>query len=195
MEKSERTRTEIMNQTIELIRENGGNTDKVTIRDIAGRSHISVGLVNHYFATKEQLIEACVQSIIQGVIHAFRPDVRPGAGRAERLANIAGQVADFLMDNPQISRISVLSDLTAPGEADNTMNSVKGFAWSLSGGQPPDSEDLLNAFLLTIVLQGAFLRKDVLKQTIGVDFAEKSERGAFLSTVAKKLIQGGNEIG
>ena len=189
---SEITKDKIIENTVELIKENDRDTDKITIRRIAERSGISIGLVNHYFASKDKLIETCVQKIISGVIHSFDPGNLQNESGPERLKRIAKEVTDFLMLNPQISRISMLDDLTNPRERDNTMGTVMGFSRSLSG-DAPDESDVINAFMLTAVIQGSFLRKDILKMTLGVDFYNKTERDVYLDRAVDKLLnKGGN---
>lgn len=190
MEKSEKTREKIIEQTIELIKESDGDTEKVTIRKIAERSQISVGLVNHYFESKDILFEICVQHIIFGVISSFRPDVEKSGNRVEILQRVAKQVMDFLMDNQQISKISILGDLTHPKEMDNTMGTVLGFAGSVSDKKPSEN-DIKRAFMLTAILQESFLRKDILKLSLGVDFYDKSERDNYIDYIINRLM--GNE--
>ena len=187
MGNAEQTQEAILAATQELILESGGDADQVTIRQIAARAGISVGLVNHYYATKELLIEACVQRMIGGVIGAFQPRQVAEAGRAERLGHVASEVADYLMANPQISRISILGDLQTPNGQDNTMRSVGGFAHTISGGAA-DADSKVRAFCLTAILQIAFLRKDTLLETLGVDFNEKQQRDAFLARAAKLVL-------
>ena len=187
MGNAEQTQEAILAATQELILESGGNADQVTIRQIAARAGISVGLVNHYYASKEQLIEACVQRMIGGVVSAFRPDLPPDADRAKRLGHVASQVADYLMANPQISRISILGDLQTPNAQDNTMQSVHGFAHTVAKDANAE-DDKLRAFCLTAVLQVAFLRKDTMLETVGLDFYDKQQRDAFLLRASEWLL-------
>lgn len=187
MGNAEQTQETILAATQELILESGGDADAVTIRQIAARAGISVGLVNHYYTSKELLLEACVQRMIGGVIGAFHPDLPAEAGKAERLGRIAGQVADFLTEHPQISRISILGDLQRPNAADNTMASVQGFSYTIAGGVP-DADAKLRAFCLTAMLQVAFLRKNTLLDTLGVDFNDQQQRDTFLARAAEWLL-------
>lgn len=188
MGNAEQTQEAILVATQALILESGGNADQVTIRQIAAQAGISVGLVNHYYATKELLIEACVQRMIGGVIGAFQPSLPAEADKAARLGHVASEVAHYLMANPQISRISILGDLQSPSAQDNTMRSVGGFAHTIAGGVP-DADAKLRAFCLTAVLQVAFLRKDTLPDTLGVDFDDKQQRDAFLASTAKWILE------
>ena len=52
---------ELIAITTALIKENNGDVEKVTIRDIASRSGVSVGLINYHFGDKDKLITECVQ--------------------------------------------------------------------------------------------------------------------------------------
>ena len=182
------TKEKIIEQTIALIKENNGDTDKVTIRKIAERSKLSIGLMNHYFESKEKLLEVCVQTIISGVVTSFKPELCESSGPSEVLKCVAKQVMDFLMENPQISRISILGDLTSPKETDNTMGTVMGFAKSIPSDRPLETR-LRDAFMLTAILQESFLRKDVLKRTLGIDFYIKSERDAYIDLIIEKVMK------
>ena len=187
MGNAEQTQEAILAATEALILESGGDADQVTIRQIAARAGISVGLINHYYASKELLLEACVQRMIGGVIGAFRPDLPAAANTRERLGHVAGQVADFLAEHQQISRISILGDLQRPNAADNTMASVRGFSYTIAGGTP-DAEAKLRAFCLTAILQVAFLRKETMLETVGLDFDDKQQRDAFLLRAAEWIL-------
>jgi len=187
MGNAEQTQEAILAATQELILESGGEADHVTIRQIAARAGISVGLVNHYYASKELLMETCVQRMIGGVIGTFQPDLPAEVDKAERLGRVAGQVADFLAEHPQISRISILGDLQRPHAADNTMASVRGFSYTIAGGVP-DAEAKLRAFCLTAILQVAFLRKETMLEMVGLDFDDKQQRDAFLLRAADWIL-------
>lgn len=189
MDKSEKTKEKILQQTIVLIKEYDGKTDKITIRKIAERSGVGIGLINHHFESKERLIENCVQKIINGVIYSFKPDVCNSDNSIEIVKCVAKQVMDFLMDNQQISRISIIGDLSNPKAADNTMGTVIGFAGCLSKGKPTE-EDIRSAFMLTSILQESFLRKDLLKSSLGIDFYDKSERDSYIDSIIDKVIGG-----
>jgi len=184
--KSEETKERIIEQTIGLIRASHGLTENITIRGIAEKANVGLGLVNHYFGTKERLIEECVQRIIGGVIGAFRPALVEGEDHVATTKRVSKQVMDYLMGNPEISKISILGDLKQPKEWDNTMGTVHGLGARLSGGQAQSSHKL-NAFMITAVMQVAFLRKDTLQQTLGVNWSDKAERDAFIDALIERF--------
>ncbi|MDF2921882.1 MAG: regulatory protein TetR [Paenibacillaceae bacterium] len=185
--KSDKSKANIIEQTICLIQESDGMIENITIRKIAEKAHCGVGLINHYFGSKENLVENCVQTIISGVISAFRPALNENRSKLEITKSVAIQVMDFLMNNQQISKMSILGDLKQPHSMDNTMKTVVGFASSLSEGQMT-REDKIKAFMITSVLQEAFLRKDCLKDSLGIDFYDKEQRDLFINDIAERFV-------
>lgn len=189
--KAAQTKEKILRHTIALIQETGGDAERVTMREIARRAGVGVGLINHYFGSKEQLTEACVQTIVAEVISAFRPGAAQNATSLQKTKASARQVANFLFQNSQLSRLSILADMKTPALADNTMKTVQGFAAGLAGGQPGQNQ-LLQAFVFTAVLQVAFLRKDVTRQTLGIDLYNQQQRDAFIDYLVEGAVK--NEI-
>lgn len=187
MGKAEQTTETILSAAEALILESGGDAQRVTIRQVADRAEVSVGLVNYYFASKEKLIEACVQRMIGGVVSAFRPNLPLEATRAERLGSTAAQVAAFLDQHAQISRISILSDMNAPGAKDNTMGTTRGFCNTI-GAEARDQDAMLRAFCLTAILQSVFLRRDVLLESLGVDWDDAQQRDALFLRVSEWIL-------
>lgn len=186
MTKAEITKDNIIQQTIGLIKESDGSTENITMRKIAQRAGIGVGLANHYFTSKECLIETCVQTIIREVISSFRPESCESEEPIEITKCVAKQVMDFLMDNPQISRLSILGDLKQPKAMDNTMKTVMGFGRQLSGGQMT-AKHMLNSYMITSALQAAFLRKDLMQENFGIDFYDKQQRDQLIDSIVGRF--------
>lgn len=187
MEHSPDIKEKIIQTSTALLLESGGKPEHITIRAIAARAGIGIGLVHYHFGSKEKLIETCVQRIIQDVILRFRPPDIPGAGRLSRLQAVAKQVADFLVENPQISRISILGDMGDPAVPDNTMKTVEGFQGVL-GVRTEEAKRALYVF--TLALQGLFLRKDVPPDAAGLDLNVKSDRDKLIEWLLEKLLKG-----
>lgn len=185
--KSDRTKEIIMQHAIELIQNSNGLIENITMREIAKHAGVSLGLINHYFGTKENLIEQCVQRIIETVIDSFQPGLVADKDPVETTKRVAKLVMDFLMANPEIAKISILGDLKHPGKADNTMGTVHGFERRLSGDNAHDPRSRTGAFMITAVMQVAFLRKEVLRETIGIDFSDKAQRDACIDDLVERF--------
>ena len=178
-----------MQNTIQLIKETDGVAEEITVRKIAERTQVGVGLINHYFGSKDKLIEMCVQHIINSVVSGFRTNAKEGSSPTEVTKTAAIYVADFLMANRQISKISILGDLKTPKEQDNTYGSSYGFAYCMSGGHMREAY-MRKAFFLVSILQESFLRQDVLLSSLGVDYHDKVQRDAYVCEIVDMIMGG-----
>lgn len=190
MEKSELAKEKIIEVTIALIQKANGEVHKITTRIIAKEAGVGIGLINYHFESKNKLIEICVQRIISDVIKSFKPDVNDELSSINRLKKVTKMVASFLIENPSVSKISILGDMNEPKILDNTMKTVNGFLSSMGDYNIPKEEKMLLSFGLTSILQGSFLRKDTIKESFGFDFNNKKERETFVDFIIDRLFGG-----
>ncbi len=188
MKKTLDIKEKIIAVTIDLIQASNGNVKEITTRSIAEKANVGVGLINYHFQTKDNLIEICVQQIIGSVISQFKPELNTSLNPNDRLLYVVKQVADFLMDNKAVSRISILGDYTNPQVLDNTMKTVKGFYASLGQYNISDRDKNILLFAVTSILQSSFLRADMSRELFGYDMHNKPERDAFIDFIVKRLL-------
>ena len=112
----------IIQATIKLIEEKGEHLEEVTVREICKRAGVGLGLVNYHFGNKDNLIELCVERIINGIVENFQSirektkDLPP----FEKLEYLGNMTLDFLFEHYAVSKISVLTDMKNPKPNDNT---------------------------------------------------------------------------
>lgn len=176
----------IMGVTIDLIRESNGNTAKITIREIAKRADIGIGLINYHFQSKKHLIDLCVQQIISGVIAQSNPDTEQLLP-IEKLKRSVKIPVDFLADNCEISKISILNDLVQGQENDNTFKTLARFYFYASKLEQNEDTFFKAAFLIH-GLQGIFLRSQLYKDKF--DFYDKAQRDNLIDNLVEKLFGG-----
>lgn len=187
MKKDCNVKEKIIQVTMELIEKSDGHIETITTRTISEKAEVGVGLINYHFQTKENLIEICVQKIIEDVISKFKPETGENLGYFEKIRAAAKSVMDFLMSNPAVSRISILGDFGKPKILDNTMKTVQGFSYSLNELEISANLKTIQVFGFVSILQAAFLRKDLSKELFGFDFYIKEERDAFIDIIAESL--------
>lgn len=176
----------IMDAATKLIEECASIED-VTIRDIAGKAGVGVGLINYHFQTKENLINQCVQKIIGNVINKFDAMYKSlTLAPLDKLRFLAKSTCSFLVKNQGISRASILSDLFAGNCTDNTTQTIEAYlsvVREIYGVTKSDEELYLSTRILITTLQSAFLRRDVFMQNANVDFYDKEQRERFIDMV------------
>jgi len=186
MKKPTEAKEKIIEATIGLINESNGDIADVSTRAIAERAGTGIGMVNYHFQTKENLIEICVERIIEDVISEFNAPV-PEQTPAARLKRTSKIVADFLMNNQAVSRISILSDMQNPKQNDNTMRSAKLIGGTLGNLNITDRERLFLSFTLTSIMQTLFLRKEQSGELFGCDMNNKEQRDGILEFLVDSL--------
>jgi AcrR family transcriptional regulator len=174
--------------TMKLIKEKKGNINDITIREIAKRAKTGVGLINYHFQSKENLINLCVQKIVSGVITESKPDMGK-LSPMEKLKTSVKIPIDFLMTNPDISKISILGDFTQGQQNDNTFQTLARYYQYASSVDAGEDTFFKTVFLIH-GLQGIFLRKDLYKDTF--DFSNKTERDKLIDTLVENIFGGTN---
>lgn len=179
----------IIDVTVDLIKEANGDIDKITIREIAKRADIGVGLINYHFQSKKHLIDICVQRIISDVIARSKPNM-DGLSPMEKLKRSVKIPIDFIMDNPEISKISILGDLTQGQAGDNTFRTLARYD-HYANGTDLNENIFFTTALLIHGLQGIFLRRELYKDRF--DFSDKAQRDSLIDGVVEKLFGAQNE--
>lgn len=191
MEKTKNIKEHIMDVTTQLIQESDGDMNQITIRRIAERAQVGLGLINYHFGSKDKLILECIQRIINNVVHCFTPEEKVYGENDDkyRLANWAKQVYDFLFENRVISMMSILGDMQDYRAACNSVNTQIGLALALDNFTDNKQKRML-VFTLTSIMQVAFLLGEYSKEVIGYDLYKKEERDLFIDTVVEMLFDG-----
>lgn len=183
----------IMQAAIGLITEKGDHLDEVTVRAICKRAGVGLGLVNYHFGNKDRLIELCVERIINGTIERFQAMRKESAGFApfEKLDYLGNMTLTFLFAHSAISKISILSDMQAPKENDNTHRTFAAYLPLVSACRPDWDEETVKrkTFCLISVMQQAFLRREVFLQATGMDLNAEETRRAFHTQVLHDILE------
>jgi AcrR family transcriptional regulator len=183
----------IIEATIRLIEEKGDDLSQITVREICERAGVGLGLVNYHFGNKDQLIEICVERMINGTIERFRSleATTQGLDPFEKLAKLGDMTLDFLFAHPAIARISALGDLRHPKADDNVERTQAAYVPLVAACRPDLDETAARrkAFELVTVMQQAFLRSDVLSDELGIDLRDPAGREAFHRQVLHDILE------
>ena len=179
----------ILQDTMVLIQEGRGDAAQITTRAIAARAGVAPGLINYHFQTKENLITLCVQRMIRQVVVGYQPPVMAGESDRLRLRVWASGVFGFLFENPGLSRLSILADLTADAPQSNTRGTRLGLMGAMQTEVFPENRPLL-AFLLVCAMQCTFLCPAGTTEALGMPLQTVQERNAWVERVVDALWYG-----
>ena len=186
---------QIINATIALIENSDGLIENITIRAIAQKANVAVGLINYHFKSKKNLIEVCVQRIISHVMATFpknaevegasSPDDKPES----EMASFTARVFDFLLNHPEIARISILADLSEPNIASNASVSYRAILKGLPETEDKKSEKIkrIKAFMLLSTIHSAFLNRQISAELLQLNLNDEDDYTDFLRQVTEIL--------
>ena len=148
------TKEKILKCTTELILERGGDISNVTIRTIAARAGIGVGLTNHYFESKEQLIEECIENVFSELFDLLINDGKRAepAGEEQSTKETVVQDKDLSGSEPDDELLSgLLEGNTDPldPEFDNELLSGLYDADNTEGNSEEKNSQVINSLELT----------------------------------------------
>jgi len=189
--KQNQAREKIIQTTTQLIRERE-DISEVTIREIALLSEVGIGLVNYHFQTKENLIDICVLRIVNQFIDEIERlyeslDMTP----IDKLKYVFKAKCTFIVENPIISKTSMIFDLNSASIDDNTHQASKLHFKVLKefyGDHKTDSELYVILNIIMSSIQVAFLRNNVLKIHTHIDFNDASQRNSFIDNVIDRIV-------
>jgi|LSQX01.2.fsa_nt_gb AcrR family transcriptional regulator len=177
----------IIDATISLIESSDGLIENITMRAIAQKADVAVGLINYHFTSKKNLIELCVQRIISHVMRTFPTgyamgEESEGDKSGGDMASFTTSVFTFLINHPEISKISMLSDLSHPDIKSNSSASYRAILKALP---ETESENVrkVKAFMLLSTIQSAFLNRETSEALLGFNLNDKDDYSALFRLV------------
>lgn len=183
----------IMQATIALINENGECIDDITVREICKKADVGLGLINYHFGSKENLIKQCVERIINGIVDEFRSIEEKTIGLTpfDKLDYLGNLTLTYLFDHYAVAKISILGDLGAPKEDDNTEGTCHAYLPLVAACRPDWDDGTLRrkTFNLIAVLQQSFLRHNVIYKLYGIDLTDKGQRQRFHSKILHDILE------
>lgn len=183
----------IIQATIELIEKNSEHLEEITVREICKSAGVGLGLVNYHFGNKDRLIGQCVERIINGIVEQFQNirEKTEGLTPFAKLEYLGNMTLDFLFEHYAVSRISILTDMQAPKENDNTHRTYTAYLPLVAACRPDWDESTVErkTFCLITVMQQMFLRHEIISQMLGVDLGKRENRKTFHTQVLHDILE------
>lgn len=183
----------IIQATIDLINEKGEQMNDITVREICKKANVGLGLVNYHFGNKDQLIQLCVERIVNGIVDRFRSirEAQEGLSPFEKLDCLGNMTLTFLFEHYAVSKISILTDMHGPKEDDNTHRTYLAYLTLVSACRPDWDQETLarKTFYLIAVMQQAFLRYEMIGKYCGMDLLDAEERKTFHSQILHDILE------
>lgn len=192
MNQKETAKQRLINVTRELICK-GKKPGGITVAEITEAAGVGNGMVNYHFQSKDNLMKTAVREVMveaKAKLHQKlkRYEKHPAK---ERLTFILKEVADFLADNPEISRIAILDNLAENNGQLHILSDIPEFNQSLDELMEGNTKTILiKNFLIAGVFNFVFLKTDIIKQQTGFDFYDKAQRSEGITGFVNEILAG-----
>jgi len=179
-------KTRLIEATQQLLDE-GLDPEKITVRQIAERAQVGLGLINYHFGSKDNLLFEAVAIGMQAVVNqAYQPEESASQPAEERLRQMLKSAAEVGLRFPKLTRVGVRHDLLQ-GDL-GTTQMVLPLLREVMGNETDEQTLRLAAFQLIASLQLAFLKFDELQLYLGMDLSDRQARARMIDLLIDNLI-------
>ncbi len=162
------------------------------MREIAEKAGVGLAMINYHFQTKDNLIYVCMLKMVGHTLENFEI-YRPNSDMKaiDKMREIAKGIAAFMVSNPGFGRVAIMNDLVSPNINDNSNQIAKMFLPIIKDiyrDEKTDQELLIMLYMLISSIEVGFLRKDVMKETIGLDLSNAEQRDKFVEYCIHSIV-------
>lgn len=109
----------------------------------------------------------------------------------ERLDYLGGMTLNFLFEHEAMSRISILTDMQASKEDDNTSRTYTAYLPLVSACRPDWDEETARrkTFCLITIMQQTFLRHETVSRMLDIPLNTQEARRAFHTQILHDILE------
>ena len=155
---------------------------------------VSLGLINYHFKNRENLIHEAVRWYVnEEVISEYSAEMQSNGKSLSPIEILAGIIKgplDYVVSEPELSRISILNDLTSPDTRDNTEETWKRLFQSLIHilKRAPSQKTKVMLWGVIAGIHEAFLRPKHFYSNCQLNIELESDREAYAQQLASQIM-------
>ena len=181
------TKEKIINTVVDMLHEMD-DPSKITIRQIAKRVGIGIGLINYHFQTREALLNIAVVKIMEDTASKLKGIENDKYDDPEqKLKDTLKELSDIAIQNSKFLIISTQYELLQ-GEIQTPLYYIP-LLRKICKNQKDESELRIIALQLNSIMQIVFLRSSAFQVYSGIDIYNKLQRDKFIDTCVNNLIK------
>lgn len=180
----------LIDVTIRMICE-GKKPSEITVKDITEKAGLGNGMVNYHFQSKDNLIRLAVKKVMNCATKSLSEKTKSKDSEppAYRLAFILKEVANFIADNSEISKIAILDDLETNQMTAHLLGSEESYNKCLKELYGDDMHKFwVKNYLIAGYLNYIFLKAENIKNEMGFDFYNKDDREKAIENLVEELV-------
>lgn len=178
-------REHIIEITIDIIEE-VSDVSKITVRQIAKRADIGIGLINYYFSSKEQLLSIAIREIMSRTATEIIESIDEESNLAAKLKNMIKRLYSFSSEYENLIRFSLLQCIQ-----NGDMGAELSLIPILKEIFKDETDEMhLRIIALQIIrpIQSVSLSPAAFRLYSGIDLYNEKERDRFVDVLVDNLI-------
>lgn len=181
-------RQRILQAAIQMINE-ADEPERLTIRQIAARAGVGIGLINYHFRSKEALLKQAIDAAAGDMADQWERSIDTSiADPVERLKALLKTNARVALGNPKFLRIGVLYELL---EGDFSVPQILLPLLREISGHQRDEQDLrMLAFTLITTMQVLFIRERPFRKYAGIHVYDEAQRDRAIDRLVDQMLFG-----
>ncbi|MFT8316407.1 MAG: TetR/AcrR family transcriptional regulator [Clostridium sp.] len=175
----------IIKATIDMLNE-VGEPDKITIRQIAERANVGVGLINYHFQTKENLLyKAVSDTMSQMAVQLQKLNIGKDKEPVQRLKTMLKELSDFAVRYSKLSLILASYDLQQ-GNMQTPLYLIP-LLREIYSNTKDEIEMRIIALEIITTLQVACISSQAFQLYTGMDINNKVQRDELIDTIVNSV--------
>jgi AcrR family transcriptional regulator len=180
-------RARILQSVLDILNEDT-NLDDITVRQIAKRAGVGIGLINYHFQSKENLLQAAVSQAGGEIADQWKSSLDPSIqDPIERLKSMLKVNAAVGVANSKFASIAIRYELLK-GEM-STCQVILPILREICGSAKTEGEIKLISFILVSSLQLMFIRERAFKKYAEVDISNSQQRDRTIDFLVDTILQ------
>lgn len=180
-------RQKILNASCDMLRE-GMKPQAITVRRIAERAGVGIGLINYHFQSRDKLLNEAVTTLMGEQAELWLdPTSLTQADPLDNLHRLLKETSRIGIQFPAYTQVAVKYELEQ-GEV-NVPTLLLPLLQQIYGVQKSELEIRLIAFALVTALQVAMLRLGAFRRYTGINVLNDQQRDQCIDLLIENLIQ------
>jgi AcrR family transcriptional regulator len=176
----------ILQRTMEMLNE-VEDVDTITMRQIAERAQVGIGLINYHYQSKDNLFNEAVGRLMgDQAARWYEPFDREEVDPVSRLKMLLIETANIAFRYEKLSHITV-SHALLHGNMEPAQL-ILPLLRDIFGGSKDETELRLIAFQLITTMQVIFLRASAFRLYSGIDIYDEVQRNRSIETIVANII-------
>lgn len=164
------------------------DVERITMRQIAEKAGVSLGSINYYFRSKENLFNEAVLQLVGDVAASwYQPLEHQDVEPEERLRSLFQETAGIMIKYLKLSRISV-SHALLQGDME-VQQLLQPLLREIFGGSRSEMQLRLLSFQLVVPFQVALLRTEALGRYLGADLTNQRQRETIIDAMINNMLK------